>query len=198
MSLLYRGRYDYQTKEFTLEQFNQFNELPENKDMRFEFIDGYVYAMAAPTPNHSRVTQFIMSKLYPYFLGKRCEPFTDVDIYFKHNMKTDVLRPDIFVNCDTNRIKETHCEGSPEFIAEVISPSSNKDDYHFKKNYYMNNGAKEYWIVDHLKRRVTVITTEATTVYSFLDTVHVGLFEGLSIDFGELSQILGIILPEVF
>ncbi|MDR1559096.1 MAG: Uma2 family endonuclease [Clostridiales bacterium] len=70
MPLLYHGRYDYQDKEFTLEEFIHFNELPDYKVTRFEFIDGFVYAMASPSPNHSRVIQFIMSKLYPYFIGK--------------------------------------------------------------------------------------------------------------------------------
>ena len=190
MSLLYKGRYDYQTKPYTLEQFLEFNAMPENKDMRFEFIDGYIYAMASPTPNHSRVVQFIMSKLYPYLLDKKCEPFIDLDIYFKQKLKTDILRPDIFVNCDPSRIKETHCAGTPELIIEVVSPSSNKDDYNFKKDYYLKNGAKEYWIVDHLKGRITVVTPKDTIIFTFLDTIPIGIFGDLSIDFSELSQIL--------
>jgi len=190
MSLLYKGRYDYQTKPYSLEQFLEFNDLPENKDMRFEFIDGYIYAMASPTPNHSRVVQFILSKLYPYLLDKKCESFIDLDIYFKQKLKTDILRPDIFVNCDPSRIKDTHCAGTPEFIVEVVSPSSNKDDYNFKKDYYLKNGAKEYWIVDHLKSRITVVTPNATSIFTFLDTIPVGIFGDLNIDFSELSQIL--------
>jgi len=190
MSLLYGGKYDYQTKSYTFEQFLEFSNLPENKNMRFEFIYGYIYAMDSPAPNHSRIVQFIMSKLCPYLLDKKCEPFIDLGIHFKQKLRTDVLYPDIIVNCDPSRIKETHCAGTPEFILEVVSPTTYVDDYNLKKDYYLKNGAKEYWVVDHYKSQITAVTPKDTRIFTFSDTIPVGVLEDLSIDLCELSQFL--------
>jgi len=46
----------------------------------------------------------------------------------------------------------------PALAAEVVSPSSIKRDYELKREEYLAYGLLEYWIVDPLKRIVTVLT----------------------------------------
>jgi Uma2 family endonuclease len=46
----------------------------------------------------------------------------------------------------------------PVLAAEVVSKSSIKRDYETKREEYLAYGLLEYWIVDPLKRQVTVLT----------------------------------------
>ncbi|MDR1559982.1 MAG: Uma2 family endonuclease [Clostridiales bacterium] len=134
-------QYEFQTEEFTYEQFVEFSQFPENQERLFEFIDGFVYAMAAPTPVHERISRFLMRKLEDFLAGKTCEPLTNIEVYFsKRNKQKNVLIPDILVNCDPKRINETGCDGAPEFIIEIVSPSSRLKDYHYKKEFYIRHG----------------------------------------------------------
>jgi Uma2 family endonuclease len=46
----------------------------------------------------------------------------------------------------------------PALAAEVVSRGSVKRDYETKREEYLGYGLLEYWIVDPLERRVTVLT----------------------------------------
>jgi Uma2 family endonuclease len=46
----------------------------------------------------------------------------------------------------------------PALAAEVVSQSSIERDYVIKRDEYLSYGLLEYWIVDPLKRQVTVLT----------------------------------------
>jgi Uma2 family endonuclease len=59
-----------------------------------------------------------------------------------------VVQPDICVICDENKIDEKGCLGSPDWIIEILSPSTAKKDYNEKYNLYEENKVKEYWIVN--------------------------------------------------
>ena len=65
-------------------------------------------------------------------------------------------------------------------------------DYFTKLFQYRNTGVREYWIVDPLKNRITVYNFETDDIeeYSFSDSVKVGIYEDLTIDFSELSEVL--------
>jgi Uma2 family endonuclease len=45
-------------------------------------------------------------------------------------------------------------------VAEVVSPSSKKRDYQEKRQDYLDYGIREYWIVDPLRRQLTVLIRE--------------------------------------
>jgi Uma2 family endonuclease len=175
----------------TLEQFYKFAALPENLNLRFEFYNGVAYAMASPSYIHSKIVGFIYRKMSDYFDGRKCEPLIDLDVHFIGSFgQTDVLVPDLFINCKPERIKKNFCEGAPEFALEAVIPSSFKDDYYTKQSYYIRHGVKEYWVVDFERNCVTVSTASSIEAFSFSDVVKVGLFEGLSIDFKSLRKVL--------
>ena len=58
------------------------------------------------------------------------------------------VEPDISIICDPDKLNDKGCNGAPDWIIEIVSPSSRKMDYITKTNLYMNAGVKEYWIVD--------------------------------------------------
>ena len=74
-----------------------------------------------------------------------------------------VLQPDMIVTCRENiersrkrwKNLQKH-QGAPEFVMEVISPSTKKRDSGIKYMKYLESGVKEYWLVDPGSRKVLV------------------------------------------
>jgi Uma2 family endonuclease len=49
------------------------------------------------------------------------------------------------------------CQTSPLLVVEVVSPDSIKRDYRYKRSEYAALEIPEYWIVDPLESRVSVL-----------------------------------------
>ena len=99
------------------------------------------------------------------------------------------VEPDISVICDKNKLDDRGCNGAPDFIIEVVSPSSRKMDYSTKNTLYSDAGVREYWIVDPEKQRTTIYRYEedaAPTVLPFDQTITVGIYGDLKINIAEL------------
>ena len=74
-------------------------------------------------------------------------------------------------------------------MIEIVSPSSRMRDYLQKANLYMNNGVREYWIVDPAQNLILVYNFDASDSeqYTFADTVKAGIYEDLYIDFSSFE-----------
>ena len=142
-----------------LDEFMAFINLPENDDKRFELIGGYLVAMSSPVSNHQRIVSYMVRKIGNYLEGKNCEVIPDLNVYLYREdigQCENVFRPDILIACDRKKIADRGHEGTPEFIAEVISKSTGRNDYITKCGYYMEYGVKEYWIVDPYANKILV------------------------------------------
>ena len=80
------------------------------------------------------------------------------------------------------------CNGAPDWIIEIVSPSSRRMDYYTKLFKYRTAGVKEYWIVDPEKSRIMVysFTANSGNEYTFSDTVTPGIYDDLKIDFSAI------------
>lgn len=163
--------------------------LPEGE--RAELIDGQLYAMAPPNPVHqfliSEFTQIIGS--YIKSRGGTCLVFPAPFAVNLDSNDKNWVEPDISVICDKSGITSRGYSGVPEFIIEIVSPSSRRNDYWKKTALYLDSGVHEYWIVDPEKKRTTVYRLAedaAPTIYSFDQAVPVGIYEGLSITIADL------------
>ena len=45
----------------------------------------------------------------------------------------------------------------PMLVVEVVSPNQENRDYRYKRSEYAARGIAEYWIVDPMQQRVTVL-----------------------------------------
>ena len=93
------------------------------------------------------------------------------------------VEPDISIICDSDKLDDKGCVGAPDWIIEIVSPSSRKMDYYKKLFKYRTAGVREYWIVDPVKERITVYFFEMESVeeYFFGEDIPVGIYEGFSI-----------------
>ncbi len=96
---------------------------------------------------------------------------------------------DTSVICDTSKLTDKGCDGAPDWIIEIVSPGSRKMDYFTKLFKYRTAGVREYWIVDSGKNLILVYNfdTSDSEQYTFADTVKVGIYEDLYIDFTNLK-----------
>ena len=97
-----------------------------------------------------------------------------------------IVQPDLLVICDKNKLDGKRCNGAPDFIIEIVSPSSQRMDYLTKLFKYRTAGVREYWIVDPHRRTVPVNFFEQDILniqYFFEATIKVNIYDGLYIDF---------------
>lgn len=123
---------------------------------RIELLKGYFRQMAAPNTKHQRVSVRLTTTFNNYFQGNKCEVFVapfDVRLYNrKKSILADkdvftVVQPDICVVCDAAKIDERGCNGAPEMIIEILSPSNKQTDLKDKYHLYAESGVIEYWII---------------------------------------------------
>ena len=111
----------------------------------------------------------------------KCEVFdVGVNVYLDEDEYTLVI-PDIAVVCDESKVSEQGIFGAPDWVLEIVSPSTRQNDYHKKLHKYMDAGVKEYWIVDMDRQMVSVcINGEPmqVTIYGFDDKIPVGIYGG--------------------
>ena len=85
--------------------------------------------------------------------------------------------------CDLSKLDDEGCHGAPDWVIEIVSPSSKSRDYMTKLFKYRTAGVREYWIVDPEKHMVMVYGFEKDMVeqYRFGEDVPAGIYEGFSI-----------------
>ena len=99
------------------------------------------------------------------------------------------VEPDISVICDKNKLDEKGCNGAPDWIIEIVSPSTSRIDYGVKLFKYRTAGVREYWIVNPMKKTVTVFdleNEEKSNQYDFDETISSCIFEDLKINISGL------------
>lgn len=158
---------------------------------RAELIDGRLYNMAPPTRIHQELVITLSSAILQHIKNNHgiCKVYpAPFAVNLSSNDKTWV-EPDISIICNKNILSDRGCEGPPDWIIEIVSPGSARIDYSVKLFKYRTAGVREYWIVNPLKKTVTVYDFEQekrTNQYSFDDTIPVCIYADLSINIADL------------
>lgn len=138
------GHYSY--AEYLTWRFTEYVELIKGRLLR---------KMSAPTSQHQLLASNFHGLIWGYLKGKPCRvypaPF-DVRLARSAGEGTDnaqvnnVVQPDICVVCDPAKIDRRGCVGPPDWIIEIISPSSLALDTRTKFDLYAEAGVAEYWM----------------------------------------------------
>lgn len=167
--------------------------LPEN--VRAELINGQIHYMTAPGRLHQKILMEIAGTIRDYIKSNNgaCEvypaPFA-VELSDVHAEMKHIVEPDISVICDSKKLTDKGYAGAPDWIIEIVSPSSPKHDYITKLALYERTGVREYWIVDLMQKRILVYLFEldaVVNIYTFNDIIKAGIYEDLLIDFSSLG-----------
>ena len=167
-----------------------------------ELIKGKVFRMSpAPTLKHQRVSVSLTLQIGNFLRKSPCQLFhapADVVLYDGRKSKKEqkdirsVVQPDLFVVCDKTKVEGTVCNGSPDWIIEILSPATKKKDLTLKFELYEENAVREYWIVfPHEETLQRFVLNETTLKYDFAGNytegkVPVGIFPELEVDLDEI------------
>ena len=150
--------------------------------------------MTPPNFRHQLISGELFAAIHNYIKSKNgsCKVLSAPFAVFLNADNKNYVEPDISIVCDKSKLDAYGCNGAPDWIIEIVSPSSRQMDYFTKLFKYQSAEVREYWIVDPLKNRITVYQFETGTIteYSFSDSIKVGIYNDLTIDFAEISELL--------
>lgn len=136
-------------------------------DKRYELIDGIAYAMSpAPDLAHQDVAGEVFRQVANKLIGHSCRAFiAPVDVRLPKKDEADeqidtVVQPDVMVVCDSSKLDRRGIRGAPDWIVEVLSPSTSGHDQIKKRNLYERHGVREYWLIHPIDRVLTVYVLE--------------------------------------
>lgn len=165
--------------------------LPEGQ--RAELIDGRIYDMAPPSTMHQRILMALSADIRDHIRKNngQCEVFPAPFAVFLNKDERNYVEPDISVICDKDKIDDRGCNGAPDWVIEITSPSDSHMDYGVKPFKYRTAGVREYWIVDPRKKTVLVYDLEKdekTGMYGFEEEVRSCIFEEFVVNIEEMLR----------
>ncbi len=128
-------------------------------ETRYEYIDGYAYALAGGTADHARISANLIGELRDALRGGPCSFFTsDVKVRIS---ETRYVYPDVTVSCDPRDRGTVDILQSPHLIVEVLSPSTEAGDRGAKfADYRACPIIEEYVLVNTQRQAVEVYQRE--------------------------------------
>lgn len=142
-------------------------------EIKHEFLDGEIYAMAGGSRNHAALGGAMLSELRNAVRGRDCTVQTsDFRIYIE--AVNVAAFPDVSVICGPMKLYEPGPEETalnPMILVEVTSDSSVAYDYGEKRGYYETIPTlREYIVISHSERRVTIYVREQDAWVSHVAT----------------------------
>ena len=159
--------------------------LPDGQ--RAELIDGRIYDMAPPSFRHQKILMELSAAIHRHIKshGGSCEVLPAPFAVFLNKDDLNYVEPDISVVCDKSKLDDKGCNGVPDWVIEIVSPSTSHIDYGIKLFKYRSAGVREYWVVNPCKRTVIVYDLEKdeqSNQYDFDDTIYSCIYEDLKIN----------------
>ena len=165
--------------------------LPDGQ--RAELIDGQLYMMAPPTRKHQQILLSVSRKIADYIDKNNgsCEVDIAPFAVFLNADDKNYVEPDVSVICDPDKLDDKGCNGAPDWIIEIVSPSSQHLDYLTKLLKYRTAGVREYWIVNPLKDTIQTYSFEGeenSVQYAFDEIIPVTIYSDFKICIADLLK----------
>jgi Uma2 family endonuclease len=169
-------------------------EWPET--VRAELYNGQVFMMATPDTYHQSISGALTYQFGNFLqdnpkgkvffrLGVRPAPKSD-------NSDKTFYEPDLIVVCDAPKLDKRGCNGAPDLIVEILSPSTAQNDRLKKFNAYLKMGVREYWIVDPDSKTLNINLLDqgryVSSMYGLSDMAPVSILPGLAIDLKQVFE----------
>jgi Uma2 family endonuclease len=139
--------------------YDDLQRMRTTRDERLELIDGELFVTPSPTTIHQRVIRRLHRLLERAIIEAAVGEFFPAP-YDVKLADGSIVQPDL-VAVLTERfplVAADKIEGVPDFIIEVLSPSSKTHDRIRKRDLYARHGVPEYWLVDPDARSVTIFS----------------------------------------
>lgn len=129
-------------KRYTIEEYFA---LEETSEIRHEYFDGEIFAMAGTTLNHNRIAQNV-----GFSLRKSKKSHCDI---FIENVKLEAIKdfyypyPDVMLTCNPFDLRQKNKIAHPSLIVEVLSTSTEKYDKTVKLKKYKAIASVQYYML---------------------------------------------------
>ena len=142
--------------------------LTWSRDYGDELINGTAYVREPPSPglSHQRMVGEIYRQAANALKGRPyqvCVAPSDVRLpkSTEHDDQVDtVVQPDVFIVCDRQKLDERGTRGAPDWVVEVLSPSTARHDQFVKVPAYERAGVREVWLVHPIDCTLTIYRLE--------------------------------------
>ncbi|MEM7370463.1 MAG: Uma2 family endonuclease [Bacteroidota bacterium] len=142
-------------------------------DIRHEYHNGEIFAMAGGTRNHGSLGNAINTELNLICRNRSCVPFNG-DVKIRIEASNRFLYPEASVVCGTVISSEQDAESivNPILIAEVLSDSTEAYDRGEKFRIYKNLASfKEYLLIDQKRPIVTIFFRKDEMIWEMRDII---------------------------
>jgi Uma2 family endonuclease len=164
-----------------------------------ELVNGTAYVREPPSPARSH--QEIVGELYrqaataledkPYRVY--VAPF---DVRLPKSTEEDdqvdtVVQPDVLIVSDLQKLDARGMRGAPDWLAEVLSPSTASHDQNVKLPAYERAGVREVWLIHAIDRTLAIYQLEAgyyghPTILELKGQTQLTAVPGVTIDWDHL------------
>jgi Uma2 family endonuclease len=140
---------------YTLAEYLAFE---ASSNVKHEYVDGQIYAMAGGTPEHAALAATIIGLLFGQLRAGRCRAL-DADLRVRVPATGLLTYPDVTVVCGQREVdaEDRFAVTNPTLIVEVLSTSTEEYDRGEKFEHYKRlPSLREYVLVSHRERRIEV------------------------------------------
>ena len=133
----------------------EYLEGERQSEIRHEYVEGRVYAMAGASDDHNRIAINLGPELRERLRGHRCEPFvSDMKVKMLPLIADIFYYPDVVVACDST--------DSAKYFREVLSPETERTDIREKAIAYRQiPTVKAYALVEQNRMAITILRQAA-------------------------------------
>ena len=158
------GQAGLQSRTYTVAEYM---ELEKHSDVRHEFYEGEVFAMAGASARHNRVAGNTYAFLLYALRGKKCQAyFESVQLQVQEGRYYNY--PDVMVTCAPDDLRAERMMKEPVLVVEVLSKSTEGRDRTWKFNQYKQlPSLKHYLLVSQTTCSVEWYRREANDIWAF-------------------------------
>ncbi|OBQ37499.1 MAG: hypothetical protein AN487_10130 [Anabaena sp. CRKS33] len=168
--------------------FEEYLNYDDGLGLKYELVDGKLEIMNPPKIEHFLIVNFLDTTLTAEIkrlsLSWLC--FRETGVRTGRN-KSRLSDLSVVTLEDAKELQNASAvfQSPPLLIVEVVSPESVKIDYRYKRSEYAALGVSEYWIVDPLEFKISVLFLEEglyeDTVFTANQKIRSRTFPELSI-----------------
>jgi len=164
-----------------------------------ELINGTAYIREPPAPSraHQEIVIELSRQVANALQGKRCRAYAaPFDVRLPKAAESDdqidtVVQPDVLIVCDCAKLDERGMRGAPDWVAEVLSPTTASHDQFVKLSAYEHADVPEVWLIHPTDRTLIIYRLEAgrytrSTVLELKGQTPINAVPGVSIDWDRL------------
>ena len=173
--------------------------LTWSADYGDELINGIAYIREPPAQSrpHQEIVVELCRQAANALQGKPCRAYVaPFDVRLPKAGEADdqidtVVQPDVLIVCDRTKLDERGMRGAPDWVAEVLSPTTADHDQVTKLPAYERAGVPEVWLIHPTDRTLIIYRLEAgrytsPTVLELKGQTLIHAVPGVSIDWDQL------------